>query len=147
MPKVTKTVSKYSKPRSTKGLAQFAAKCADEKLAKGIVILDLTTIESAPTDFFVVCACDSDAQIRAVVSEVINNCSKIGAKKPKVEGLDSSSWVIMDFFDVMLHIMLQKTRDFYKLEKLWSDAAFTTISEEAKFKAFKSKDINTLYQS
>ena len=138
-------MAKLGKPRTSKGLAQFAAKCADEKLARNIIIIDLQKIEAAPADFFVVCSTDSEVQSRAIVDELIRNCSKTGMKKPRIEGLQTSSWILMDFFDVVLHVMIQKTREFYKLEKLWSDATFSIMTPEGKLKAFAAKDLNSLY--
>lgn len=140
-------MAKLGKPRSSKGLALFTAKCADEKLAKEIIIIDLNKIESAPADYFVVCATDSDVQSRAIVDEVIRQCHETGMTKPKIEGLETSTWILLDFFDVVVHIMLQRSRDFYKLEKLWGDASFSILTPEGKAKAFSSKDITTLYKS
>lgn len=130
------------KPRSTKGTAQFAANIALEKIATDVVIADLTDIEFAPTDFFVFCSCDSDSQMHAIVNEVRSLCTKYNMDKPKVEGLENSYWIIVDFFDVVFHIMHKDARQFYQIEKIWGDAKFSTINEKGTL--VKLKDFSYL---
>lgn len=128
---------KVSKPRSAKGTALFAAQIAEEKIANDIVVADLTEIEFSPTDYFVFCSCDSDSQMRAIVDEIRNKCTEFDMQKPKVEGLENSYWIIVDFFDVVLHIMHKDARNFYQIEKIWGDAAFYTIGANRVFKKLK----------
>lgn len=123
---------KYGKPRSTKGLATMCAKIADSKIAEDILILDLNKIDPAPADFFVMCTCKSDAQARAIVGEIEDVCRVVGVPKPRIEGYENAEWVLLDFFDVIVHIMLPTTRDYYKIEKLWGDAKFFKLAESGK---------------
>ncbi len=125
-------MAKYTKPRTSKTLASFCAKIAEEKLANDVLILNLTGIEISPSDFFVICSCVSDVQINAVVDEILNQCRGLGIKRPRVEGIKGGYWIILDFFDVVVHIMHQKARVYYKLEKLWGDAVFSKISKSGK---------------
>lgn len=122
---------KISKPRSVKGLAVFFARIAEAKLASNIVILNLTKIEMAPAEYFVICTCDSEPQIRALVDEINRMTIAHSMQKSRTEGLDSP-WVLMDFFDVVVHIMMPKSHEFYKLEKLWGDAQFLALGEDSK---------------
>ena len=139
-------MAKLGKPRSTKGLAVLCAKVAENKIAKNILLLNLTAIDSAPADYFVICSCDSDNQIRAVVGEIESTCRDLGIQKPKIEGLhESASWVLADFFDVVMHIMLPTARSFYQLEKLWGDAEFKKVDEAGKTKAVKLDEIKMMY--
>ncbi|MGQ9818998.1 MAG: ribosome silencing factor [Candidatus Kapaibacteriales bacterium] len=112
----------------SKELAKFLAQILIEKLAQNILILDLSSIETAPADFFVICSCDSDTQMRAVVDEVVEKCRELNLAKPRIEGTDSKHWILVDFFDVVLHVMYYETRKFYNLERLWSDGNFYKIS-------------------
>jgi ribosome-associated protein len=132
-------LAKLSKPRSSKGLAVLTARLADQKLAENILIMNLTGIDGAPTDYFVICSCSTDVQIRAVVEFIVSYCRQSGLQLPRVEGLGASSWVLLDFFDVVMHIMLPDARQFYKLENLWGDSEFISLSEDGKPKAIRKK--------
>lgn len=128
---------KVGKPKTTKGLATFCARVSLEKIAEDILILDLKKIDTAPSDYFVICTCNSDTQMWALTESIVEKCKEFGIDKPKVEGLAGSYWVLLDFFDVVMHIMLPEARNFYQLEKLWGDAKFYCIDDEGKVKAFK----------
>ncbi|MFH1051713.1 MAG: ribosome silencing factor [bacterium] len=132
-------MQKIGKPRTTKGLAAFCGKIAVEKLATNVLILDLTAIDSAPTDYFVICTSNSEMQSKAITDEVNQKCRDMGIDKPRAEGLTTSYWVLLDFFDVVMHIMLPEARNFYQLEKLWGDAKFYTVTGEGKLKTYKRK--------
>lgn len=123
---------KLTKPKTSKALSQFCAKIADSKLAKEITIMDLESIEGAPADYFVICTCSSDPQIKAVVDAVEKSCIQVGIERPKVEGYGTSQWIILDFFDTVMHIMTREVREYYNLEKLWSDAVFFHLSEKGR---------------
>jgi ribosome-associated protein len=125
-------LSKIGKPRSSKGLAVFCARIAEGKLAHDTIILNLTNIETSPSDFFVLCTCDSDVQMKAVANDILRQCKDTGIDKPGIEGLDGGFWILLDFFDVVMHIMIKDARKFYKLEKLWGDAKFLKLNEEGK---------------
>lgn len=135
-------MTKIAKPRSTKGLATMCAKLAQEKIAENIIIMDLSKIDFAPADFFVICTSDTDIQSRAISDLIITKIKEFDLQTPKSEGFESSSWVILDFFDVVVHIMLPEARGYYQLEKLWGDAKFSTVSNEGKIVAFDRKSIN-----
>ncbi|MDQ1265890.1 MAG: ribosome-associated protein [Bacteroidota bacterium] len=128
---------KTGKPRTSKGLAVLCARAADSKIAKDILIADLTKIDVAITDYFVICTADSENQIAAIAEEIIDNCRELGLQKPKPEGYGSSQWTLLDFFDVVVHIMSPEARNYYQLEKVWADAAFYKIDETGKPVRFK----------
>lgn len=133
---------KITKPRSTKGTATFAAQIAYEKIANDIVVADLTGIENVPTDYFVFCSCDSDTQMRAIVDEIKSKTTEFDMQKPRVEGYENAYWIVVDFFDVVMHIMLKEAREFYQVEKIWGDAKFSTLSEKGTL--VKLKDFSYL---
>ncbi|MCX7909168.1 MAG: ribosome silencing factor [Ignavibacteria bacterium] len=124
---------------TSKELAKWCAKVALEKIGKDIVIIDLTEIEFAPTDFFVICSCESDVQMRAIVDEVDLRCKKEKMPKPKVEGINSSYWILLDFFDIVFHIFHYQARKFYSIERLWSDGNFYKLSESGRLVPIRNK--------
>lgn len=137
-------MAKLTKPRTSKTLASFCAKLTEEKLAHEVLILDLTEIEISPSDFFVICSCDSEIQINAVLDEILNQCRELGVKRPRVEGIKGGSWVILDFFDVVVHIMHNKAREYYKLEKLWGDAVFSKITKTGRTVLIPKNDLKSI---
>lgn len=134
-------ISLYEK---SKDLALFCANLVDDKLAKDILILDLSKIETAPAEFFIICSSDSEQQVSAIANHINRTCKDQHIPKPRMEGMEASEWVLMDFFDVVVHIMLDKTRKFYKLEKLWGDAEIFTINQEGLPTSYDKQNINEI---
>lgn len=135
-------MSKIIKPKGSPSLAKICGLIALDKLAKKILLLDLRKIETAPADFFVICSSDSDIQSRAITDEILKRIKNFKLPKPHVEGEENANWILIDFFDVVVHIMLENTRKFYQLEKLWSDAKFSIINEDGAIKKFNIKELN-----
>ena len=103
-------------------LAETCAKAAEEILAEDIRILDLQGI-STLTDFMVVCSGSSMPHLKAALRDVEAKVHEwTGAKPLYTEGRTDSRWVVLDYVDVMVHIMHQEMRDLYGLEDLWGDA-------------------------
>lgn len=76
------------------------------------------------TDAFVIAAGSNTRQVRTIVDEVEKQLRERAAVKPRaVEGLDDATWVLLDYGDVVVHVFLHETREFYGLERLWADAA------------------------
>lgn len=92
-----------------------------DKKAKDIIALDISGITSLG-DYFVICSCTSDAQLRACTDEIEEKMSEIGIEATHKEGYNSGNWILMDYGDIIVHIMLEETREFYSLERLWTDA-------------------------
>lgn len=130
---------KLGKPRTSKGLATLCAKIADNKLAEDIVVLDLTKIEVAPAYYFVICSCTTDLQSMAIVEEILKYCKLFKLQPPKIEGIENRIWILLDFFDVVVHIFLPEARHYYNLEKLWGDAIFLKLTTEGQLKPFHKK--------
>ena len=117
-----------TRPRSLKGRAVLCARMAQDKQAKDLLILDLSELESAPAEFFVVATVESDAQMRAVCESIHNTMKSMGFGAPRIEGKTKSSWTILDYFDIVVHVMRKEAREFYKLERLWGDAKSFTLT-------------------
>ena len=112
-------------------LAILNAQLCEDKIANNVIIIDLSKIETAPSEYFVICTIDSGAQADSICDLILRNAKNYRLLSPKVEGREASEWVLIDFFDVVVHIMNAKTRKFYKIEKLWGDADFYTVDDEA----------------
>jgi len=94
--------------------------CAARKAVDGVV-LDLRTLSDA-ADYFVVVSGTSDTHVRAIAEHVLEALEQRGMKAHHIEGLASGRWVLLDFFDVVVHVFHPSLREFYQLEGLWSDA-------------------------
>ena len=94
-----------------------------QKKAHNIISLDLRKIPEAVADFFIVCEAGSTTQVKAIADsveeEVRKNCDELPYKH---EGRTSMQWVLIDYVNVVVHVMLPENRRFYKLEDMWSDA-------------------------
>ena len=100
---------------------QRIAQALYDKKAKNIVALDIADITSLG-DYFIICSCSSAAQLRACTVEVEEKMSEIGIEPTHKEGYNGGTWILMDYNDIIVHIMLEEIRDFYSLEHLWGDA-------------------------
>jgi ribosome-associated protein len=111
---------------------KFAKKIAGIVLSKkgtDIRLLDLKKL-SGISDYFLICSADSDRQVKAIADEVDKILSEEGVKCIHREGFESLNWVILDYFDVIVHVFKNETRQFYGLEKLWGDAPVIFIEDE-----------------
>jgi len=94
---------------------------------KEIVSLDFEKIESAICKYFVICTGRSNIHVSAIEGNIKKAISKdLGEKPFHIEGDNIGEWVLMDYFDVIVHIFQEKTRAFYNIEDFWGDAKFTT---------------------
>ncbi|OGU54323.1 MAG: ribosome silencing factor [Ignavibacteria bacterium RBG_13_36_8] len=110
----------------------FAKKICESILSKRgyeIKILDLRKISSI-ADYFVICSADSDTQVKAIADEVQKKLNDEGIKCFHKEGYDTLNWVLLDYFDVVVHIFRAPARIYYNLEKLWGDAPSTEVKDE-----------------
>ncbi len=102
-----------------------------DKKGKNIVSLDLSGFDGAITSAFVICNADSTTQVAAIAAGIEEKVMEtLGQKVWRVEGLNNSLWVAMDYGDVMVHIFQTELRDFYKLEELWADAPATSYKDD-----------------
>jgi len=98
-------------------------KAIQEKKGENIVSLDLRKIPEAVADFFIVCEANNQPQIRAIADAVEDFVKKNCGENPyRHEGKQNLQWVLIDYVNVVVHIMMPEQRKFYKLEEMWSDA-------------------------
>ena len=94
-----------------------------EKKGEYIVSLDLRKIPEAVADFFIICEANNQPQIRAITDSVEDQVKKNCGENPyHHEGKQNLQWVLIDYVNIVVHIMNPETRKFYKLEEMWSDA-------------------------
>ena len=94
-----------------------------ESKANGVTSLDMRELQSAVTDYFVICHAQSKTQVNAIAEKIIDNLrNKLHVHVYHEEGFENSEWILLDYIDVVVHIFLQEKRDFYRLEDLWADA-------------------------
>jgi ribosome-associated protein len=119
----------------SKKLALLCREFADNKKGENIVILDLRELSSV-TDYFVIVSGTSEPHLRAIVDEVTDSLREEHDVRPRaVDGTLRTAWVVLDFFDVIMHVMRQDVRDRYDLETLWGDAPM--IKTRKKIRAAK----------
>ena len=95
---------------------------ADNKKAEDIVILDVRELSSV-TDYFVIAAGTSEPHLRAIVDEIVDRLrEEYGLKPNAIDGTLRAAWLVLDYFDVVVHVMRADVRERYDLETLWGDA-------------------------
>lgn len=97
---------------------------------KEIVQLDMRGLDDAPTDFFIVCSGESNTQMRAIANNINKRLKQEANWHPSSkEGQDSDTWILVDYFNTVVHIFHPEARKFYELEQLWSDAEVTEYQD------------------
>ena len=101
--------------------AVLAARAADGKQGRDTIVLDVGAVLSI-TDYFVITSAGNDRLVRTITEEVERRVRDGGGPSPlRVEGLDDLRWVLLDYGDFVVHVFLEETRQYYELERLWSD--------------------------
>ena len=97
-----------------------------DKKAIELVAMDVRGLSSV-TDFFVICSGDSEPQVKAIA----DNIRRGPPHKPRhLEGYENLNWVLLDYFDIVVHVFRKDDRDYYNIEKLWADAPITEFIDE-----------------
>lgn len=115
---------------SPRALVDSIVEGIQEKKGINIVVLDLSSIDSAVSSYFVVCEGNSSTHVDSIadsVEEVVR--VKTGEKPFHSEGYDTSQWIIHDYVDVVVHVFQKQVRHYYDLEELWSDAVRTDVED------------------
>ena len=112
----------------TKQLVETITKGIQEKKGHDIVVADLAGIEGAICNYFVICTGNSPTQVDAITDSGEEFArEKAGEKPVHVVGRENAQWIAMDYTDVLVHIFLPDTREYYNLENLWEDAKINRI--------------------
>lgn len=107
-------------------LAQVAARAAAEKLATDIVVMDVSQYMPI-VDCFVLASADNERQVSAIMDEVEDALREEGAKPKSRQGVRESRWILLDFGDIVVHIMRNQEREYYGLDRLWADAELIPV--------------------
>jgi ribosome-associated protein len=113
---------------TSRTFAKKTAEFALSKKASSVVLMDLRKL-NAPADFFVLCSADSDTHAKAIAQAVRDGAEEIGVALLRSEGFRSLSWVLLDYFDVVVHVFKKDARQFYNLERLWGDSKVTPVED------------------
>ena len=102
-----------------------------EKKGKQIVSINLTKVHNSISDYFVICHAESTTQVDAIADAIqVKVRKEAGIKAHHVEGKDNSQWILIDYFDTLVHIFLEEKRSFFNLEELWADGEIEHIEDE-----------------
>lgn len=101
--------------------AKLIAHALDDKKAKDIKILDISELSSLG-DYFVICTCTSSTQVKAAADSAEEKMLDAGYNVSHREGYNTGSWVLLDFGDIIVHVMSEESREMYSIERLWGDA-------------------------
>ncbi|WP_438433257.1 ribosome silencing factor [Gorillibacterium sp. sgz500922] len=102
-------------------LLDLVWEAADSKKANDLIALDLRGV-SIIADYFVICHGNSETQVQAIATEIRKKAEEAGTRVRGIEGMDKARWVLVDLGDVVAHVFHRDEREYYRLEKLWSDA-------------------------
>ena len=117
---MAKTEKRQAEKRLPKQV-ELSVRAASDKQANDLVVLDLRSAAGF-TDYFVICSGANSRQIRAIADGVTTALAAEGVSPSHVEGYDRSEWILLDYFDFIVHIFARDTRAFYGLERLWGNA-------------------------
>ena len=111
---------------SSKSLLEEIVQLAFEKKAQNLISLDLRGI-SYLSDYFVICHGKSEPQVKAIVDNIRKGTS---FKPSNLEGYENKKWVLLDYFDIIVHVFDEEERDYYSIENIWADAPKNEFNDE-----------------
>ncbi len=113
---------------NSKEMAVISYDALEEKKGQDIKVLDISKI-SVLADYFIIASASNSSQMQALIDNVEEKLAQAGHHMKRLEGNKSSSWVLMDYGDLVIHIFDQEDRLFYDLERIWSDGQTMNIEE------------------
>ena len=112
----------------SKEMARVAYEALDEKKGEDIKILNISGV-SVLADYFIIASGSNNSQIQALVDNVDEKLHKLGCSMKRLEGNRDSSWILMDYGDLVVHIFDREDRLFYDLERIWSDGQTVSVED------------------
>jgi ribosome-associated protein len=125
---MAKTEKRKTATRLPKQIA-LAIAAAEDKKATDLLVMDLRKAAGF-TDHFVICSGTNGRQIRAIADGIVDALAAAGEKPAHIEGYQRSEWILLDYFDFIVHVFAPATREFYGLERLWGNAEHVRPSAE-----------------
>lgn len=110
---------------------EIAVKALDSRKAKNITALKVENL-TILANYFIIASATSTTQVKALADEVEYQLGEKGVKPKSIEGYQSQTWIVLDYYDIIVHVFLEETRDFYQLERLWADGTPVDISDLVK---------------
>ncbi len=124
-------MSEKKTSKSAHILTNLAIKGIQEKKGFDICVINLSEIGNAMCDYFVICNGSSDTNVKAIAESVEEEIRKVAGEKPfHIEGLPLAEWVLLDYFDVIVHVFQEDKRAYYNLEDLWADGKIEWIDRD-----------------
>lgn len=115
---------------TTENLIDLIIEGIQEKKGHDVTVADLSAIESAPAEAFVICTANTPTQVDAIIDSIENITREKGNERPTaIAGRENALWVAMDYGNVMVHVFVPDMREYYDIDNLWSDAAITKIQD------------------
>lgn len=112
----------------TKDGAGAVARVALDKKAQNVLLLEISTLVSY-ADYFLICSGRSSVQVKAIAEAIESSLRDQGIRPLHIEGATEARWILMDYDELIVHVFLEDTRQFYNLERLWNDAPCTVFEE------------------
>ncbi|UQS85278.1 ribosome silencing factor [Apilactobacillus apisilvae] len=116
---------------SSQNKLEIVVKAAASKRANNIVALNVRKV-SLMSDYFVIMDANSNRQVKSIADEIVDQAEENRFEVQQVEGKDTAKWILVDLGDVIVHVFQSDEREYYNLEKLWSDAPSVNIDEWTK---------------
>jgi ribosome-associated protein len=124
-----KRPKKNSTKEQTTSLLDAIVEGMQEKKAKHITIINLSKLENRVADYFVICDADSNTHVSAIADSLEETVLKHTKEKPyHSEGYQNAEWILVDYVNIVAHVFLRETREFYNIEGLWADGEITNIA-------------------
>lgn len=126
-----RTNNRVGKLTTNSKLFKTIIKAIQSKKGENLLSLDLRKIPEAVSDFFIICQATSTTQVKAISDAIEDQVNEQCGENPyKHEGFQALQWVLIDYVNIVVHVMQPDTRTFYKLEDMWSDAVVKAHEEE-----------------
>lgn len=124
----TNTTVKIKQKSNSEVLKDTIVESIEDKKGEGITIIDLRKVSDAISDYFIICHADNKPQVKAISEHVAFKVKKDLKELPlHIEGLGNLEWVLVDFFDIVVHTFYKERREFYNIEDLWKDGKITNL--------------------
>lgn len=125
-----KRPKKTATKAQTTSLLDAIVEGMQEKKAKNITVINLTGLENRVADYFVICDADSSTHVNAIADTLEESVMKKTGEKPyHSEGHQNAEWILIDYVNIVAHVFIRETREFYNIEGLWADGKITTIAD------------------
>ena len=129
LPSKEEKIPKKKLQKVASGKFYYCVQAALDKKAKSVVLINVSALTSF-ADYFIICHGDSSRQVRGIAKHIEEKMDEAGFKPLGIEGYAEGNWILIDYNDVVIHIFQKPVRDFYDLERLWSEAPLIEIADE-----------------